>query len=244
MGNVATRPGVTGREQTHNDSGLPAGPRDRRRLLITAGPTHEPIDAVRYIANRSSGRLGIALAEAAAEAGWRVRLLLGPTPRDCTDTRVEVTRFRTTADLESLLGAELASCDVLVMAAAVADYRPAANKTTQSKLRRSDDALTLHLESTPDLLAGCSAKRRADQLLVGFALEPRAELDTSAREKLIRKGVDLIVANPLETMDSTTIEATVYDRTGPTAATPGPIEKSAFGGWLLERIAAAMPQRS
>ena len=227
-----------------NDTSAPAGPggsREPRRMLITAGPTHEPIDAVRFIGNRSSGRLGISLAETAADAGWRVRLLLGPTPRSTADTRVGVQRFQTTADLEALLAENLAWCDVLVMAAAVADYRPATKVAPGTKLRRSGASLTIQLESTPDLLAGCSAKRRPDQLLVGFALEPRAELEQSARSKLIRKGVDLIVANPLETMDAPTIEATVYTRDGGTFPTPGKIDKGAFAGWLLDRIAAATP---
>jgi phosphopantothenoylcysteine decarboxylase/phosphopantothenate--cysteine ligase len=244
MTNVATRPGVTTHQHTNHppDAHGAPDPRGPASLLITAGPTHEPIDAVRYIANRSSGRLGIALAEAAAKAGWRVRLLLGPTPRDCTDTRVEVHRFRTTAELQALLEAHLPWCDALVMAAAVADYRPAARTAPGTKLRRSGKTMTLELESTPDLLAGCAARRRPGQVLVGFALEPRAELEQSARSKLQRKAVDMIVGNPLETMDSPTIEATIYDRAGGATSTPGPIEKHAFAGWLLARISAAMPK--
>lgn len=241
MNTLATGPGTREREST--SPGAPAGRRSPARLLITAGPTHEPIDAVRYIANRSSGRLGIALAETAAGAGWPVRLLLGPTPRECTDSRVEVHRFRTTADLEALLRDHLPWCDALIMAAAVADYRPATSAGSQTKLRRTGESMTLTLESTPDLLAGCAARRRSDQLLVGFALEPRTELERSARSKLERKRVDMIVGNPLETMDSPSIEATIYLRSGATMSTPGPIEKQAFAGWLLERIAAHIPQR-
>ncbi len=211
-----------------------------RRLLITAGPTHEPIDAVRYIANRSSGRLGIALAEAAAATGWDVTLLLGPTPRTVQSTDLRVRRFQTTADLEALLRDELAGCDVLVMAAAVADYRPkpaeAGAPIGQTKLRREKRNLTLELEPTPDLLAGCAARRRPGQLLVGFALEPRERLAESARSKLERKGLDLIVANPLETMDGTTIEATVIARSGQEWSTPGAIDKVTFATWLLDII--------
>jgi len=230
------------RDTTRTPSGS-TGTRDPRRLLITAGPTHEPIDAVRFIGNRSSGRLGIALAEAAADAGWTVRLLLGPTARSTADTRIDLHRFQTTADLDALLHTHLPWCNVLVMAAAVADYRPAHRVQAGTKLRRSGTKMTLELESTPDLLAGCSARRTPSQLLVGFALEPRAELEQSARSKLARKGVDLIVANPLETMDAPTIEATVYDRDGGIFSTPGPIEKGAFAGWLLHRIDAAAPVR-
>jgi len=211
-----------------------------RRLLITAGPTHEPIDAVRYIANRSSGRLGIALAEAAAAVGWEVTLLLGPTPRTVQSTDLRVRRFQTTADLEALLRDELPRCEVLVMAAAVADYRPkpaeAGAPIGQTKLRREKRNLMLELEPTPDLLAGCAARRGPGQLLVGFALEPRDRLLESAGSKLARKGLDLIVANPLETMDGTTIEATVIARDGRQWSTPGAIDKAAFAAWLLDII--------
>jgi len=213
-----------------------------RRLLITAGPTHEPIDAVRYIANRSSGRLGIALAEAAAAAGWAVTLLLGPTPRTVQSTGVRVRRFQTTANLEALLREEFQGCDILVMAAAVADYRPkpaeGGTLIGQTKLRREKRNLTLELEPTPDLLAECAARRRPGQLLVGFALEPRDRLMESSRSKLVRKGLDLIVANPLETMDGETIEATVIARGGQEWSTPGAIDKAAFATWLLDRIGA------
>lgn len=216
----------------------PGSNRAQRRLLVTAGPTHEPIDAVRFIGNRSSGRLGVSLAEEAAREGWTVTLLLGPTPVQPSDSRVTVHRFRTTADLKALLEAHVSACDVLVMAAAVADYRP---KTTPEMLagkrRRVEGGLTIELESTPDLLAGCAAARRPDQVIVGFALEPRAEMETSARRKLAKKKVDLIVANPLATMDAPTIEAVVFgtESSGLEAgvSTNGPIEKDRFAGWLL-----------
>lgn len=204
--------------------------------MITAGPTQEPIDQVRYLGNRSSGRVGIALAEAAAEAGWTVTLLLGPTPRTCSDSRVSVHRFRTTADLQLLLAANFPESDVLVMAAAVADYRPRPNPDVEAahgKLRRLADGLTLQLEPTPDLLAACSARRTPGQRLVGFALEPRERLLTSAREKLARKGLDLIVANPLETMDAEHIEATVVGAAQQVHTTPGAIPKEVFARWLI-----------
>jgi len=211
----------------------------RPRILITAGPTHEPIDAVRAIVNRSSGRLGCALADRAAERGWDVRILIGPTPTRPASEVVETILFTTTESLRDRLAEHLAWCDVLVMAAAVADYRPA-NPAPGTKLRRTEGELILALEPTPDLLAEASAAARADQVLVGFALEPAESMLASARSKLERKGVHAIVANPLETMDSGDIEATLVGARGsgfaPSEPTPGQMTKSAFASWLLERI--------
>ncbi len=238
-----------------NPSSAPAPrPNSPVRLLITAGPTHEPIDAVRFLGNRSSGRLGTALADHAAARNWDVRLLLGPTPLTPRSSRAHLVRFRTTADLRALLAEHLPWCDVLIMAAAVADYTPvleapdaAANPSSAGKLRRADQPLTLRLEPTPDLLAECSRRRRRGQILVGFALEPRDRLLDSARSKLARKGLDFIVANPLETMDADTIEATLLASDGSERATPGPIPKHDFAPWLLDAlgpaIAANLPLR-
>lgn len=229
----------------HVPASHPAAHGARRRLLITAGPTHEPIDAVRFIGNRSSGRLGVALAEHAASApgrgpdGWETTLLLGPTPVAPTDSRVRTIRFRTTAELGRLLDEHFPSCDVLVMAAAVADYRPVAPASGEQKIRRTDQKLVLELEPTPDLLAACGKKKRPDQFVVGFALEPRERLISSAMSKLERKNLDMVVANPLETMDSETIEATVISRGAGEQRTEGAISKDAFAPWLLGRIAAA-----
>ncbi len=217
----------------------PESPAANPRLLITAGPTHEPIDAVRYIGNRSSGRLGVALANSAAERDWDVRLLLGPTCQTAFDSRVEVVRFRTCADLGAALAAHAPWCDVLVMAAAVADYRPSVTPDLLAgKRRRTGERMVLELEPTPDLLAGVSRCRRPDQTFVGFALEPRDEMIASARSKLERKSLDLIVANPLETMDGPTIEATVISSSGASCSTERPIPKPDFGPWLLSIIEA------
>lgn len=232
------------------------GNTDRRfRLLVTAGPTHEPIDSVRYIANRSSGRVGIALAETAAARGWDTTLLLGPTPREPTNPRVRVERFQTTADLQALLASHFPGCDALIMAAAVADYRPKPNQgplcdgefapvapaPRPFKLRREGTPLRLELEPTPDLLAEVSRTRRPDQSVVGFALEPEERLMESALSKLSRKRLDAIVANPLETMDSPSIRATLVFADGrsertPSAAAGDGISKDAFAVWLLDRL--------
>ena len=184
------------------------------RILITAGPTHEPIDDVRYVANRSSGRMGVALAEAARAAGWETTLLLGPAALE-PPAGVNVVRFECTADLERLLNVHFPFCDVLVMAAAVADYRPI--RADIAKLPRTGQKLTIELEPTPDLVARCVARKRPGQRIVGFALEEAARLESRAREKLRRKGLDAIVANPLETMGSLEIEARIITAESPVA---------------------------
>ncbi|HVZ93725.1 MAG TPA: phosphopantothenoylcysteine decarboxylase [Phycisphaerales bacterium] len=220
-----------------------------KTMLITAGPTHEPIDAVRYIANRSSGRLGIALAAAGAERGWGVTLLLGPTHLACEDSRVRTVRFRTTEELRGLLAEHFPKNRVLIQAAAVADYRVRGSGTGDQasgsqdghwKIKRAAEGLTLELEATPDLVAGCAAARKPGQVIVGFALEPREVMVSSAREKLSRKGLDLVVANPLETMDSGTIEAVVVSRGGgggEEMRTDGVWAKERFAEWLVEHLA-------
>jgi phosphopantothenoylcysteine decarboxylase/phosphopantothenate--cysteine ligase len=210
-------------------------------MLITAGPTHEPIDAVRYIGNRSSGRMGIAIALAAAERGWDVTLLLGPVPSPPPQHQaVRVFRFRTCADLQRALREAMPAADVLVMAAAVADFRPRPNPgMAGGKFRRTEGPLTLELESTPDLLAEVGRSRRPNQFLVGFALEPRDEMIASARAKLERKRVDVVVANPLETMDSPEVEGVLVSRHGETRPTPPRQSKENFARWLLDQVAKA-----
>lgn len=213
-----------------------------KHMLITAGPTHERIDDVRYLANRSSGRMGVALAEAAREAGLAVTLLLGPTAIDPPDS-VRVARFESAADLEALLTEHFPACDVLVMAAAVADYRPVPRS---GKLPRTKERLVLDLEPTPDLVAACAARRRPEQRIVAFALEDPADLERRAVQKLAAKGVDAIVANPLETMGSADVSAVVYTADGrrivPGSGNPPPggPDKAAFARWLIRWIVDQM----
>ncbi len=211
-----------------------------RRLLITAGPTHEPIDAVRYIANRSSGRLGLALAAAARDAGWDVTLLLGPVAAE-PPAGVTTHRFESTADLAARLDACFPDCDVLIMAVAVADYRP--RSATVPKLPRSGRPLRLELEPTPDLVAACVARKRPGQRIIGFALEDAAALESRAAEKLRRKGLDAIVANPLETMGAGDIGAVLLTAGGErlTPGGGGPLDKAAFARWLIAWLGPATP---
>lgn len=218
------------------DAFLTVPPNDQARtLLITAGPTQEPIDAVRFVSNRSSGRLGVEVADAAVRRGWTVHLLLGPVCQQPVCTEIRVDRFRTASELDHLLQSAQPAADVVVMAAAVADYRPLAPHAT-GKLRRSDARLTLELEPVPDLLAACARRRRSGQVLVGFALEPEDRLLDSARAKLNRKGVDAIVANPLETMESDEIRSRIVARRDGelTETDMGTLTKAAFADRLLQ----------
>lgn len=209
----------------------------RVRILVSAGPTHEPIDQVRYLGNRSSGRMGIAVAEAAARAGASTTLLLGPThlgPSE--DSSIQLERFRSSTELAGLLRAHWPRNDLLFMAAAVADYRPV-HGDLEEKLRREDGTCFLELEPTPDLVAELAAKSRPNQVRIGWALEPREELIERARTKLQRKDLAAIVANPLETIDSREIEGHLLLGNGEQIDPPSDgMTKEAFAQWLLETI--------
>jgi len=162
-----------------------------RHVLVTAGPTHEPIDPVRYIANRSSGKQGFAIAAAAARAGARVTLVAGPvtlpTPPGVDRIDVETAREMQAAVTQAL------PCDVAVMVAAVADWRT--QDVAQEKIKKRGDAPpALQMTENPDILAGLAASPQRPRLLVGFAAETEKVID-HATEKLRRKGVDWIVAN-------------------------------------------------
>ncbi len=208
------------------------------RILITAGPTREPIDSVRYISNRSSGKMGIAAAEAAVEAGHDVTLLLGPVPVfGSLHDVMRVYRFNSSAELKQLLDAHFPDCDLLIMAAAVADYR--VEQPTDGKIKRESesgdaDGLTLKLQPTPDLVAAVAGMRRADQKIVAFSLEEPGELEQRAVAKMQRKGVDAMVGNPLGTMDGDHISALWLTAAGDRIE-PGSMTKQAFARWLIER---------
>ncbi|MCL2330360.1 MAG: phosphopantothenoylcysteine decarboxylase, partial [Phycisphaerae bacterium] len=151
---------------------------------------------------------------------------------------LRVERYESTADLQRLLDEFFPACDVLIMAAAVADYRPAPASVVAGKLPRQDsEKLILELEPTPDLVAGCVAQRRPEQRIIAFALEEPSKLTQRAREKMVAKGVDAIVANPLATMGSETIAATVYTAAGQTFTPESPLlDKDIFATWLINWI--------
>lgn len=162
-----------------------------KRVVVTAGPTREPIDPVRVVTNRSSGRMGYRVAEAAWERGAEVTLISGPVELP-PPPGVAVQRIETTAELESAVRRALETADVLVMAAAPADYRPV--EPSAEKRPRQDGALALPLEPTADILSATAAARRAGSVMVGFALETGDAL-SKGKAKLERKALDLIVIN-------------------------------------------------
>ena len=160
-------------------------------VLVTAGPTEEPLDAVRYISNRSSGKMGYALAEAARRRGARVLLISGPTRIEPPVTQV-FERIATAAEMEKAVSRHADAASVIVMAAAVADFRPANSKS--GKIKKQDGTPAVQLEPTTDILAGLSRRRKSGQIIVGFAAET-SELVENGSAKLRAKGLDLVVAN-------------------------------------------------
>jgi len=161
-----------------------------RRVLITAGPTRERIDPVRFISNRSSGRMGFAVAQAAREAGASVALVAGPVslPTPAGVTRVDV---ESAADMLATVLRELPGTDIFISTAAVADYRPA--RAAEQKIKKTTDTMELSMERTVDVLATVAA--RADRpFVVGFAAETEA-VEQNARAKLMKKNLDMIAAN-------------------------------------------------
>ncbi len=163
---------------------------ENETVLVTAGPTCEDLDPVRFLTNRSSGRMGYAIAEAAARRGARVVLISGPVSLQ-TPAGVERIPVRTTEEMHRAVLAHLESATVIVMAAAVADYRPVTPFAT--KLKRGAGRLNIEFEPTADILADVS-RRKGERLVIGFAAETD-ELTEHARRKLKEKGADLIVAN-------------------------------------------------
>ncbi len=205
-------------------------------LLITAGPTQEPIDPVRYIGNRSSGKMGAALAEAALRGGHCPTLILGPVSAAMPPgvRRIDVT---TAAEMYAAVMKEFPAHDALIMAAAVADYRP---KIVHAKKLGRGGALTIELETTEDIVAAASASRRPGQKIIGFSLESAGNIDR-AREKLARKNLDLIVFNPTETMNSSTIDATMIYPDGRTDRLSSR-SKTDFAEELIRRLSDLFKQ--
>jgi phosphopantothenoylcysteine decarboxylase/phosphopantothenate--cysteine ligase len=164
------------------------------RVLITAGPTYEPIDPVRFIGNHSTGKMGYALAEAFADWGANVTLISGPTQLQIQHALIEIVAVQTADQMYAAAAKFAPQADVWVFAAAVADYKP--RSMAADKIKKDDDTLTLELVKNVDIAATLGQQKRPEQFSVGFALETNNE-EAHARAKLRRKNFDLIVLNSL-----------------------------------------------
>ena len=190
-----------------------------RTILVTAGPTREALDPVRFLTNRSSGKMGYAIAEAAVRRGARVILVSGPTDLKVPEA-VEWIPVTTTEEMRGAVRDRAGEANVVIMAAAVADYRPAV--THAGKLKRGTDRLMLELEPTPDILAELG-REHGSRILIGFAAET-GDIADNARAKLARKGADMIVANDVTQegagFDTDTNVVTLFLRDGRDIALP------------------------
>ncbi|HET9982096.1 MAG TPA: bifunctional phosphopantothenoylcysteine decarboxylase/phosphopantothenate--cysteine ligase CoaBC [Longimicrobiales bacterium] len=213
-----------------------------RRVVVTAGPTREPFDPVRFISNRSSGRMGFALAAAAWRRGADVTLVSGPTalpaPPGPTVVRVE-----TAADMEAAVRAALPGADALVMSAAVADFRPAHHAA--AKIKKEHAPAAIELERAPDILRETRDARPAGLAVVGFALETE-DVRANARRKLESKDLDLIVLNdatvPGAGFDVDTNQVVILDRAGAEEELPL-MSKEAVAEAILDRLAPLLGRR-
>lgn len=164
-----------------------------KKILITAGPTYEAIDPVRFIGNHSSGKMGFAIAEKAAELGAEVTIVSGPTSQKTSNKSIKVIPIVSAVEMYREVFNHFENCDVAIMSAAVADYTP--KVAAQEKIKKSEDTLSIELVKNPDILKEMG-QRKKHQFLAGFALETENE-EINAREKLQRKNLDMIVLNSL-----------------------------------------------
>lgn len=184
-----------------------------KKVLITAGPTHEKIDPVRFIGNNSSGKMGFAIAEQAIELGAEVTLITGPTNIKNQNNLIKRIDVVSANDMLFAVEQNYSTADIVIMSAAVADYTP--KLTSEEKIKKSEEKLSIELKSTVDILKTIGEKKKKDQLLVGFALETNNEIE-NAKSKLIRKNLDFIVLNTLNDkgagFEGDTNKITIIDR--------------------------------
>lgn len=189
--------------------------------LVTAGPTYEAVDAVRFIGNRSSGKMGFCIAEALAEKGVEVQLVSGPTNLTCSHPHINVTPVESAEEMFRACSERVEDADIVVMSAAVADYRPA--HPAANKIKKSQETLRLELEPTTDILKTLAARKKPGQLFVGFALETDNE-EANAMHKLESKNADMIVLNSLQDEGAgfqvSTNKVTIFFRERPPMALP------------------------
>ncbi|WP_026761698.1 bifunctional phosphopantothenoylcysteine decarboxylase/phosphopantothenate--cysteine ligase CoaBC [Selenomonas artemidis] len=213
-----------------------------RRIIVTAGGTEEAIDPVRYLSNRSTGRMGYAVAAEAARRGAEVILISAPTHLD-TPAGVRRVNVRSAREMHAAVMAEYETADAVVKAAAVADYRPA--EIAPQKIKKSDGELTIHLTRNPDILMELGRKK-THQVLVGFAAETE-NVETYAQGKLAKKNLDFIVANNVAEKDAGfsvgTNRVKIFFKDGRAEEHPL-MAKSELAGIILDRLAEAFKQKT
>lgn len=164
-----------------------------KKVLVTAGPTYEPLDPVRFIGNHSTGKMGFDIAIEAANRGAKVTLVTGPTHLNVVHENIHLVRVMSAIDMFKVCESTFEETDIMIGAAAVADYRP--KEVADQKIKKNDDDFTIVLEKNPDILASLGAKKKK-QIVVGFALETQNEIEY-AKSKIKKKNLDLIVLNSL-----------------------------------------------
>jgi len=190
-------------------------PLEGKKALVTAGPTYEPLDPVRFIGNHSSGKMGLAIARELYKRGAEVTLIIGPSTISFSTDKIAIVRVNTAEEMFQACQTAFPGSDITVMAAAVADYSPAV--ITKEKIKKKDDKMLLELVKTKDILKSLGEKKKPGQVLAGFALETHQE-EFHALEKLKNKKADLIVLNSLNDpntgfgYDTNTI--TIFDKSG------------------------------
>ena len=214
-----------------------------KRVLVTAGPTREAIDPVRFISNPSSGKMGYAIARAAENRGARVTLVSGPVAL-APPLNVETVPVATAAQMADAVFARLDRADVIVKVAAVSDYRPA--ETRAHKIKKGADDITLSLTRTTDILKTVGRRRRSDQVVVGFAAETR-DMETYARGKIVEKNLDMIAANLIGPADAgfgaDTNRMTLYFADGRQSVMEV-MDKDAVAHRILDAVADLIRQRT
>jgi phosphopantothenoylcysteine decarboxylase / phosphopantothenate---cysteine ligase len=191
------------------------GPLKGKKALVTAGPTHEPFDPVRYISNQSTGKMGVAVARELANRGAAVELVLGPSSIEIDDPRIQVTRVQSAEEMYNACIAIFPSVQIAVMSAAVSDYTPVS--FSKEKIKKNSQTFTLELSRTKDILQTLGEKKTGGQILVGFALENKDEV-LYAKNKLKSKNADMMVLNSLNDTGAgfgfDTNQVTIFEKNG------------------------------
>lgn len=215
-----------------------------KQVMIVSGPTLEPIDPIRYLSNRSSGKTGYCLAREARKRGYRkIFFISGPTP--FIPEGIETVMVETAAQMQEAAERRFASSDIILMAAAVCDFR--VKTFNPRKIKHKEETLILELEPNPDILQGLGQRKRADQILVGFAAETDSG-EANAREKMLRKNLDMIVLNEISPLNpafgADENQVTLIRRTGAIHMEKCSKEQIASAVWNEIESMASLPAKS